>query len=743
MELIYIFRVLYRKKWIIILCTILAVVAAFALTMKQKKLFRSAAQLSTGFTVSQDIKLSEEIFNIPQIDVKFNNAIADITSAKVLHLLAYKLIIHDLTSPSPFRKLQPSDLEANPSLKNLDKAAVSKTFYTKMDSMLLLNPRSASDKKLLDILEAYKYDLKSIGKYLYVGRYQRTDYIDVVFRSENPELSAFVVNTVCKEFQRYNEVARRERSIESMIALDSLVKKRKQELDNKINAKARYLQDSVASSIDPSLLGVNSLGEISRYESMLLDERAKVQDYTYQISELTRRLNDLGQAPSNNPVVINNSGNTEYALLRRQYNDVFEEYSKKGFNDPALKKQLDDLLQRMNAAAPTNNSGSNLNGQDDQSFVSTQRSNLTQQKMFAEGMLRASNSKIASYSSKLNELRSRLNAASPGSAAMLEKFDKDIEIAQLEYTSAKEKFTIASNMNDAGLNNFKQTLFGQPSAEPEPSKRMMILGLSGLSAFILTSLIFIFIAYIDQSIKTPSQFARQTDLRLLGTVNLINMKQNSLADQVTQIEQEEAKRNNSFRELLRKLRYEIERSGKRVILFTSTEPQQGKTTLAQALAFSLSLGKKKVLLIDTNFCNNDLTVFNNAMPSLEQFHGNGQLNEEAVEKIITKTAVEDVDIIGCKGGDYTPTEILPKNHLLKYLPDLLKHYDFIFMEAAPLNGFTDTKELAPYADGVIAIFSATAEVKQADKESIKYLHDLKDKFIGAVLNKVVKADINN
>ena len=309
------------------------------------------------------------------------------------------------------------------------------------------------------------------------------------------------------------------------------------------------------------------------------------------------------------------------------------------------------------------------------------------------------------------------------------------------HTSAKERLNLASNMEGIP-NNFKQTLYGQSAIEPEPSQRILIMGLSGLSAFLLSSVVFIFLAYIDQSIKTPSQFNRHTGLNLLGVVNLINMKRTNLKDQVTHIEEEHGKRDNPFRELLRKLRFEIERSNKRIILFTSTEPQQGKTTLVQALAFSLSLGKKKVIILDTNFCNNDLTALNNALPTLEQFSGNGQLDPAKFESLITETGVENVDIIGCKGGDYTPSEILPKNHLLNYLPDILKKYDYVFMEGAPLNGFTDTKELVHYADGVIAIFSATIEVKQSDKESIKFLHELNGKFIGAVLNKVEESDIS-
>jgi Mrp family chromosome partitioning ATPase len=178
-------------------------------------------------------------------------------------------------------------------------------------------------------------------------------------------------------------------------------------------------------------------------------------------------------------------------------------------------------------------------------------------------------------------------------------------------------------------------------------------------------------------------------------------------------------------------------------MFTSTEPQQGKTTLLQSLAFSLSQSNKKVLIIDTNFCNNDLTVYNKAKPTLERFTASQSgFDLKDVKQLISKTKMDNVDIIGCRGGDYTPSEILPKNHVLNFLNDFLINYDFILMEGAPLNGFTDTKELAKYAQGIVAIFSAKSQIKTIDKESIKYFKTIPGKFLGAVLNQVSSEELS-
>jgi len=56
-----------------------------------------------------------------------------------------------------------------------------------------------------------------------------------------------------------------------------------------------------------------------------------------------------------------------------------------------------------------------------------------------------------------------------------------------------------------------------------------------------------------------------------------------------------------FKQLLRKLRYEVLNTDAKSMLFTSARPGEGKTLALISLAYSLSLNDKKILLVDTNF----------------------------------------------------------------------------------------------------------------------------------------------
>ncbi|MEJ7914429.1 MAG: hypothetical protein WKF70_14835, partial [Chitinophagaceae bacterium] len=59
-----------------------------------------------------------------------------------------------------------------------------------------------------------------------------------------------------------------------------------------------------------------------------------------------------------------------------------------------------------------------------------------------------------------------------------------------------------------------------------------------------------------------------------------------------------------------------------------------------------------------------------------------------------------------------------------------------------LNDFSDSKELAQYVEGVIAVFSASEIIKQTDKESIAFFKELNGKFCGSILNKVELDNVN-
>ena len=736
MDFLYLLRILLKRKWLILGVAFFAAIVAYFLTMNQPKKYRSFAQFSTGFTVNDEVKLTNENVDIFAADGKFNNVVVTFTSPSVLSLLSYNLIVHDLESAAPFRRLTTKQLQS-PLYKKIDRATALHIYKNKLEAMSMLTSFKEQEKDLLEYLSLYGYDYKSLNNILSVYRVQRTDYIQIDCASENPDLSAFIVNTVFPQFLRYYKNVRSSKSAESIDTLQSLMEKKKQELDAK-NAQLRN-----EGIIDVGEENSSKLETIMNLTTALTAEQSSQTQRTYDLQKITQRIANLPGSPTT--PAKDNTANDELLVLRRSMTDAYQAYVNTGSSDPVLQKKYENLKAEYQAKLATTqpNLGSGTTGNSTEET----RASLLEKRNDLQVDIKAGSDNIAAIQGKISDLKGNLvKDASKG--AVIETLLKDAELANKEYLSAKQKYNDAIDITTSSVNNFRQIIGGQPAIEPEPSKRGMIVGMAGASVFVITILVLVLLTYLDSSIKTPVIFAKTVNLKLISMINFMNLKQKDLKEIITTREtipdEYLNKRHNQFREALRKLRFELENSGKKTFLFASTKKGEGKTTLIQAVSYSMSMSKKKILIIDTNFCNNDLTLQLKADPILEKIHPDKNSSRTLLEQVKNAAVQvgETIFVIGSEGGDYTPSEILPRENILHHLGSLTAEYDYIFLEGPPLNDFTDSKELVQYVDGVVAVFSATHIIKQIDRESMTFFNQLNGKFCGAVLNMVDLEDVN-
>lgn len=734
MDLVYLFRVLLKRKWIIIGSALLASLIAWYFTRNEPKTYKSSTRISTGFAIQDEIKLNDN-FSIFDADVKFNNAINTLNSPAVITLLSYKLILHDFTSPNPFRKLPPNSLQSS-IYKSVDKESARRTFEDKLETMSILTSYKPEEKQLLEFLNLYGYTYKNISQAVNIYQVPRTDFLQIDYQSENPELSAFVVNNLYQEFLRYFRGIRSAKSQESIDTLQSIMEKKKQEWDDKNKILRGEGGQTTASET------TSKFDQISELERMLTAEKSKQTDDYYALRKVNQQLGNSGNSNSTTTNPRTSSNNEELILARQAMNNAYSEYLKT--NDKADLAKYNQLKAEYNQkyANSTESNGSSAATPDN-----TNRTALLQKKNDLEVDIEASNAKVDQLNTKLAALKSSVSASSSKNATVDNMLD-EVKLAEHDYLDAKKRYTDALDANSSTINNFRQLQIAQPAIEPEPSKRKAIIGLAGTITLLTAILIIVVLTYLDSSVKTPIIFSRKVNLKLISMVNFMNMKEHNLKEMVAGTleagDNLEKHRNNVFRESIRKLRYEIETSGKKIFLFTSTKKGMGKTTLIQALSYSMSISKKKILIIDTNFCNNDLTVQLNADPVLEKI-STDKNNRSLIDQIkfLSKdVGAGSVFAIGSEGGDYTPSEVLPRENLLNHLHSLTSEFDYIFLEGPPLNDFSDSKELIQYVDSVVAVFSATHIIKQIDKESIKFLKELNGKFCGSVLNKVDLENVN-
>ncbi len=736
MDLIYFFKVLLRKKWIIGSLSFLAIVAAFFFLRNKKEVFKSQAQYSTGFT-AEKVRLVDGSsgIDIYTADVKFNNAIETFKSPKVINAIAYKLLFHDLVNPAAAYVKLSEKKKASDLYKMVNTDTAISILRDAITQNKLLTPNTEKEKTLIEYFKLHGYDYDHIRSHLLIERVGRTDYLNITYWSGNPTLSALVVNAMGDEFLNYYKNLSSKRTKENAGEIKSMVTAQQKNIDSL--GKMLYLEKVKQGSIDPVSLSKSAMETVKELESKLAEVRSKQNEHLNRKRYLTDRLNTL-QAGS---TTSGSSVSTEEVIaLVNKKNDLVAELARKGGSDPALERQISDLRIEINIKS------SAASSRKDNSGRTKEIDNLKTQISEEDALLGAANSTIEDYSASIRKYTNLANTAPAGSDVTIEGIKTRLDIENSMLGTVTDKYYQAESLaKDDPTTNFIQTAVGQPALGPESKKTMMTMMWSGVSMFFLSSVIFLLLEVFDPRTKTPSLFRKQVKLNVVGVLNNIPLKKTTeqeilIADYL----EKKQIRQILYKNNIRKLRYELLNSPNKIFLITSTQKQVGKTTVIESLAASLLLNKKKVMVLDLNFGNNTITQKHYPSVLIQDI---GEVVKYDIplksQQLLQNTlSIEGLHIIGCREGNFTPSEALHNINMERFLKLLKDEFDFILIEGAALNDFADSRELAIYTEEVFTVFSAASSISQEDNKSIQFIDSLGAKNRGAILNNVQLENIN-
>lgn len=724
MDLLYFLRVLLKRKWLILGMSFLAMVITFAFKMTQDRLYVSKAQYSTGFTIER-VKLTDgsTAADLYAADTKFNNVIETFKSPRVIGMISYKLLLHDLESPSSaWTKLTEKEKESK-EYKAVVMDSVIAILNRKVQSNELLRSDVPEQRDIMEFLKLYKYDFQNILNNLTVERVNKTDFLDVLFRSKNPYLSAFVVDALGNEFLNYYKSMNFQRSIENVSSIRQLEVQQQHKIDS-LNSTLLAVKVSQG-SIDPQSVSASAMETVTALEGKYADEKSKYDLNANRVAFLKKELQSLGSQGTSN--------NSELLDLIDQKTRLEAQLIAKGGNDAQLQHELSSIRNQI--TAKSGNATNRLRTSD-------RITDLTGQMNEATAAMNASQSTMEDYQKRMDYYR-RLTQINPGSDVKMDVIKSKLDIEQKQLANLKDKLNQAEGLSkDDPSANFTQTLMGQPAVEPESRKTPMAMGIAGFSVFFLLSFSFLFLEVANPAIKTVYGFERNVKMGLKGTVNTIKTKPGILPTILLE-EKNTKPAFETFRNNIRKLRYEVVNSGKKVFLFTSTAPGVGKSFIIESLALNMTLLKKKILIIDFNLHNNSLTTRFNADTSIQQ------LNEKVhpdlpfnISRFVSKTDSEYISVLGCEETSQSPSEVLFRFNFDGFIENVKQNFDYVFIESSCLNKYSDTKEIVDFADSAISIFSADQGVSQLDVTSINYLKSLGSKNFGAILNNILSENLN-
>lgn len=336
---------------------------------------------------------------------------------------------------------------------------------------------------------------------------------------------------------------------------------------------------------------------------------------------------------------------------------------------------------------------------------------------------------------------------------------QEVDTAKLLYNDFLQKTSQAKVQVAQQHNNLRLI---QPARVPKsplgPSHfRTVMLGLL-LSVGAGVGLAY-FLEYLDSTIKTIEDVGRYVQLPALGVIPVIatssmnravNLKKGkrliagSRAPEKSKELAEPANRLmvfdnlSSAAEAYRAVRTSILLSAAsrppKIILVTSGQPGEGKTTTVVNTAVSLTQLGASVLLID---CDLRKPMIHKLF-DIDQSQGlSTYLSRDVkIEKVVHNAKIPNLSLLPCGPIPPNPSELISSEKMKSLLQEMTERYDHVLIDSPPLMSVSDSVILSSMVDGVILVVHGGKSPRTIVQRARQELLNVGAKIFGVVLNNV-------
>lgn len=189
----------------------------------------------------------------------------------------------------------------------------------------------------------------------------------------------------------------------------------------------------------------------------------------------------------------------------------------------------------------------------------------------------------------------------------------------------------------------------------------------------------------------------------------------------------------AYKSLRTNLEFLSASSGCKVILITSSVPEEGKSNVAINLATTMAAGGKKVVLVDGDLRKGSLSRY---------LHLNR--NRPGISNVVANQCTLTDALVRFKNVQFTllpvgplppnPSEMLATPAVEALFKGLREYYDYVIVDTPPVSMVTDAAVMCRFADGVILVVRPGVTTTQGAQLSKKNLEAVHAHILGVVLN---------
>ncbi|MDI6700050.1 MAG: polysaccharide biosynthesis tyrosine autokinase [bacterium] len=597
------------------------------------------------------------------------------------------------------------------------------------------------------ILKQKGYKKVSASKQnLSINKIKDTYIIEVVYKSIDPFLAAYITNKIAREYYKMNLDAMRMTVSQVRIFLEEQLKKIEKELNSSELLLRDYKKSNRISSLEDETRVL--IDQVSQFETDYKGIMLNIDTYTKQKEYLLKELDQTQKE------IIENISSYRTDVMENIFAEISKLETDKAYfisqgysNDhpkilqinskiESLKKQLKDETEKSLKESRVQQNPLKYSGEIIQQIAEI-NNNVSLLQAKAEGLKKV----IDVYNSKLENV--------PDKSIQLVRLERNAKVNEDIYLMLKRRYEEAKLQEVAEVGNLSiidTAVVSKIPVSPKKEKNLLLGIILGI--FFGVTLAFI-LFFLDESIRTAEEVEHYTGEQILGIITYIggNGKKDKVKGEkkVTEDEIVEKIRKKliinmephapiaeAYRSIRTQIKYRSKEGEKLVYVFTSSIPGEGKSTTISNLGITMANLGKKVVLIDADMRKPVIHKIFNVKNGIGLAH---YINRKATyEEIKRDTEVENLTVITYGTRPVNPSELL-ENPKMKELLEICKNeFDYVFLDAPPVNVVTDPIVLANYADKLLWVVSP-GKVKRKDlRHARKLLVPVKRKILGVILN---------
>lgn len=283
----------------------------------------------------------------------------------------------------------------------------------------------------------------------------------------------------------------------------------------------------------------------------------------------------------------------------------------------------------------------------------------------------------------------------------------------------------------AGISASNVSVIDQAEPPEHPSSPNLVLNMLIATIFgVSLAAIVVFVKeHLDDGVRVPEDVEQKLHLALLGVIPTSRGD----SDLATELADPRSVISEAYNALRGNLLYSTSHGLPKLIMVTSGQASEGKSTTSQAISRGLARLGKRTLLVDVDL----------RRPSVHRQFGNE--NERGLTDVLTanaewrdvilSTEYENLSVIQAGPIPPSPTELLASARMAELLEEWKQVYDVVLFDCPPVLGLADSPVLSGMIESTIFVIESGKGRRGATRTAIRRLRGAHGSLLGVVLTK--------